>query len=128
MTMIEKEQFQEVDQTVGQRIRMRRAMLGISQQELSKKLQISFQQLQKYEKGANRVSAGKLFYIAKLLKVDIGYFYPDSNKDDYQEMLEADNVSLREQKQLLELMNNFSKIKDPKIKSMINKFVKTSAE
>lgn len=91
--MIEKEQFQEVDQTVGQRIRMRRAMLGISQQELSQKLQISFQQLQKYEKGSNRVSAGKLFYIAKLLKVDIGYFYPGSGKDDYQEILEADSIN-----------------------------------
>ncbi len=64
-----------VDKHVGRRIRERRREQQISQQEMSEILGVSYQQLQKYENGSNRVSAGRLFLIAHLLKVEVGYFY-----------------------------------------------------
>lgn len=64
-----------VDKHVGTCIRERRRELQISQQEISEILGVSYQQLQKYENGSNRVSAGRLFLLAHILKVDVGYFY-----------------------------------------------------
>ena len=64
-----------IDIHVGNRIRMRRTLLGMSQQRLGKALGLTFQQVQKYERGTNRVSAGKLFQLARILDVPIGDFY-----------------------------------------------------
>ena len=64
-----------VDDHVGERIRERRTMMGLTQEHLAKALDISYQQVQKYETGANRVSAGRLFEIAKRLEVDVAYFF-----------------------------------------------------
>ncbi len=64
-----------VDRHVGLRIRMRRKELGISQERLAEALGLTFQQVQKYERAANRVSASKLFEIARALSTSIGYFY-----------------------------------------------------
>ena len=64
-----------IDKHVGQRIRDRRRTMDISQQEISEILSVSYQQLQKYESGQNRVSAGRLFLLAHILKVDVGFFY-----------------------------------------------------
>ncbi len=64
-----------VDKHVGNCIRERRRELQISQQEISDILGVSYQQLQKYENGNNRISAGRLFLLAHILKVDVGYFY-----------------------------------------------------
>ncbi|WP_141680592.1 helix-turn-helix domain-containing protein, partial [Agrobacterium rubi] len=66
---------QAIDTHVGSRIRGRRAMLGISQATLGDSLGISFQQVQKYEKGTNRVGAGRLQRIAELLDVPITFFF-----------------------------------------------------
>ena len=64
-----------VDQHVGRRIRELRKRLGVSQERLADTLGLTFQQVQKYEKGANRVSASKLFDIAAALQTEIGYFF-----------------------------------------------------
>lgn len=64
-----------VDKHVGGRIRERRREIQISQQDMSEILGVSYQQLQKYENGSNRVSAGRIYLIAHVLKVDVGYFY-----------------------------------------------------
>lgn len=64
-----------IDIHVGKRIRIRRSFLRVSQEKLGEHLGVSFQQIQKYEKGANRIGAGQLFHIAKLLKVEPNYFY-----------------------------------------------------
>jgi transcriptional regulator with XRE-family HTH domain len=64
-----------VDRHVGLRIRMRRKELGISQEKLADALGLTFQQVQKYERAANRVSASKLFEIARALNASVGYFY-----------------------------------------------------
>ena len=67
-----------VDVHVGSLVRLRRMFLSISQEKLGKELGISFQQLQKYETGVNRIGAGRLFQIATLLGVDVGYFFEDA--------------------------------------------------
>jgi transcriptional regulator with XRE-family HTH domain len=69
-----------IDRYFGDRLRARRMMIKMSQQELGEKLGISFQQLQKYEKGTNRLSAATMVSVADILDVDIGYFYDDVSK------------------------------------------------
>jgi len=67
----------EIDRIVGQRMRQRRESLGISQGRLGRHLGLTFSQIQKYEKGANRIGAGRLYQIAKYLGVKPSYFYED---------------------------------------------------
>lgn len=64
-----------VDLHVGARIRMRRKLLGVSQERLAEQLHLTFQQVQKYERGANRVSASKLYEIARALEAPVSYFF-----------------------------------------------------
>src|SRR5436305_15092385 len=64
-----------VDRHVGLRIRMRRKELGVSQEKLAESLGLTFQQVQKYERAANRVSASKLWEIARALNTSVAYFY-----------------------------------------------------
>ena len=64
-----------VDLHVGDRMRIRRLYLGISQTALAEALGISHQQIQKYERGLNRISAGRLYQLSKLLKIDVAYFF-----------------------------------------------------
>lgn len=64
-----------VDLHVGGRVRMRRKMLGVSQERLAEALGLTFQQVQKYERGANRISASKLYDIARFLAVPVSYFF-----------------------------------------------------
>ncbi len=70
----------KVDEFVGARVRERRKQLGLSQEKLANTLGVSFQQVQKYEIGINRVSAGRLYDISNSLDVDIGYFFKGVEK------------------------------------------------
>lgn len=64
-----------IDIHVGSRVRMRRKLMGVSQEKLAEALGLTFQQVQKYERGVNRVSASKLFESSKFLGVDVSYFF-----------------------------------------------------
>lgn len=66
-----------VDVHVGSRIRMRRQFVGMSQEKLGELLGITFQQVQKYEKGSNRISASRLYYTAKILGVPVQFFFDE---------------------------------------------------
>lgn len=65
----------DIDKHIGERLKLRRNSLGVSQEKLAQELGISFQQIQKYEKGKNRIASGRLFEISKILCVNIGYFF-----------------------------------------------------
>ena len=83
----------DVDAYVGSRVRIRRMTLGISQEQLGAALGLTFQQIQKYEKGQNRIGAGRLFRIAQILSVPVQFFYeglPMTGLDD-----DADDVAER---------------------------------
>lgn len=81
-----------VDRHVGRRVCEKRISLGYNQSDLGKALGLTFQQIQKYEKGANRVSASKLWDIARFFKVDIGYFFQglSANEQGVPSMAEED--------------------------------------
>ena len=66
-----------VDIHVGNRVRQRRTLLGLSQERLASALDLTFQQVQKYERGANRIGAGRLFQLARALDVPVNYFFED---------------------------------------------------
>lgn len=66
-----------IDIHVGARLRLRRLVLGMSQEKLGEELGLTFQQVQKYEKGVNRIGAGRLFEISRVLDVPVGYFYDE---------------------------------------------------
>ncbi len=70
-----------IDILVGNRIRLRRNFLGMTQEKLASLLGITFQQIQKYEKGINRVGASRLWDISNILHTEISYFYEDINKE-----------------------------------------------
>jgi transcriptional regulator with XRE-family HTH domain len=110
-----------IDQHVGERIRARRAELGLTQEQLAQALQVSYQQVQKYETGANRISAGRIFDIARKLGVDVGYFFeglaPEAGD---QPRLEHGG----RQRSAIELVRKFAQIEDPHVRSAIAGLVK----
>lgn len=71
-----------IDRHVGSRVRMRRMLAGISQEKLGEALGLTFQQIQKYEKGANRISASRLQQIAKKLEVPVSFFFDGAPSGD----------------------------------------------
>jgi transcriptional regulator with XRE-family HTH domain len=96
------------DREIGRRIRVRRQELGLSQTELGNALQVSFQQVQKYEKGTNRISAGRLQELAQVLNVPVTFFFEDlagpTGGSKISEMLESVYA--------IRLLKAFSKIRD----------------
>ncbi|BDX00737.1 helix-turn-helix domain-containing protein [Maricaulis maris] len=89
----------DIDLHVGKRLRRRRRLLGLTQQQLAESVGIRFQQIQKYECGANRVSASRLFELAESLDVPVQYFYEGLSKRDEvngDETLAADVLSQKE--------------------------------
>ncbi len=112
-----------VDKAVGSRVRLRRSIIGLSQRELAKEIGISFQQLQKYEKGANRISAGKLFELGQILNVPINFFFDDvapksqkSTKDKFANLTQH----LVDNSDTLELVKNFLEVPKPLRKNLIS--------
>jgi transcriptional regulator with XRE-family HTH domain len=74
---VPKKQANPVDAHVGHRVRLRRMLVGMSQERLGELLGLTFQQVQKYEKGINRIGAGRLFEVSEILGVPISFFYED---------------------------------------------------
>ena len=73
-----------IDLHVGKRVRLRRTLLGLSQEQLGAELNVTFQQVQKYERGANRISASRLWDISQILDVPMGYFFDDMSESTMQ--------------------------------------------
>nr|WP_211201669.1 helix-turn-helix transcriptional regulator [Rhodobacter sp. NTK016B] len=90
-----------VDVHVGKRIRHRRWMVGMTQQQLADSVGIKFQQIQKYETGMNRVSASRLWDIARTLGVQIGFFFQGLSEDENAADVEADILANKEAMELV---------------------------
>lgn len=127
-----------VDLHVGRRMRLRRNLLGISQETLAHKLGLTFQQVQKYERGLNRISSSRLFDIRKVLNVRVSYFFDEMDEDvsagsplslslgDGSRKTADDAVAdpmLREE--AITLVNAFNKIKNPRLHRLIYHLVLT---
>jgi transcriptional regulator with XRE-family HTH domain len=118
-----------IDAQVGNRVRIRRMLIGMSQEKLGDLLGLTFQQVQKYEKGVNRIGAGRLFEIARILGVPIDFFYDgvaapiDGHAEGAPPVMEF--VSSGEG---LQLSLAFMKIKDPKVRKRVLDLVKSLAD
>jgi transcriptional regulator with XRE-family HTH domain len=120
-----------VDIHVGMRLRLRRLELKLSQKQLGEALDLSFQQVQKYEKGNNRISASKLFEIAGILEVPTLYFFEglSTGSDEVGESASGlDGLGLTQTREGLRIVKAFSKIKDPKIRRTIIHLVEKIAD
>lgn len=132
-----------VDKHVGLQIRNRRTLMGLSQEKLADSVGVTFQQVQKYERGTNRVSASRLFSFSKILGVSIDYFYDGLNGDakkkavygmaendqdafeGFSETTKAIPENLFENKEVLELVRTYYTIKDEKKRKEILRFIKS---
>ncbi|PIT68467.1 helix-turn-helix domain-containing protein [Bartonella tribocorum] len=115
-----------IDISIGTRIRYKRISMGLSQKELGSHLGVSFQQIQKYEKGLNRVSAKCLLEIAQKLQVPMSFFYADLLTADLatkEDLVSQDNPSYRDQYTYSEkehaLLKNFRELQPKKQKAIL---------
>lgn len=128
-----------VDIHVGGRLRMRRSLLGMSQEKLAEAVGLTFQQVQKYEGGTNRVSASRLYQFSKILEVPVSFFF-DQFSGEHDAILPAGGMSDNEQdpflgehyslydKETLDLIRVYYSIKDPKVRKDFFKIIKSMAE
>jgi len=111
---------QDVDRHVGARVRERRIMLGLTQQQLADLIGVTYQQAHKYERGINRVSAGRLYEIAQVLSVPVGYFFDGLQGEGTRP------VSPRE-RMCLELARNFAQIPNERHQEALSQLARVLA-
>ena len=131
-----------VDVHVGARIRLRRTLLGLSQERLGEALGLTFQQIQKYERGVNRVGASRLFDLSRVLDVPISFFYDNMPGGAALQSNAASSVqqklsgfseqaatfgddSLAGSRETLDLMRAYYRIKDPAIRKRVVDLMKS---
>jgi transcriptional regulator with XRE-family HTH domain len=116
-----------VDAHVGSRVRLRRMLLGMSQERLGESMGLTFQQVQKYEKGVNRIGASRLFQISKILDVPVQFFFEEApnlgNGKQLHGMAEPESeafiLEFLNSREGLELNRAFVKIGDAKVRKSI---------
>jgi len=111
----------DVDRYVGGRIRERRVMLGLSQQQMAHLIGVTYQQAYKYERGINRISAGRLFEIARVLRVPVSYFFEGLEGSGSEE-----DLSIR-QRMCLELARNFTQIPNERHREALSQLARVLA-
>ena len=117
-----------IDVHVGSQLKLRRILLGLSQERLADELGITFQQVQKYEKGLNRIGASRLWDLAQVLGVSVAYFYEDLDENSRNKsprkisnhLILSDNIkefdmSILLNKDIRDLINAYGQISDPKV-------------
>ena len=102
-----------IDQHVGARLRLRRTLLGLSMEKVAESLGVTYQQLQKYEIGQNRISASRLHGVAKLLDVAIPFFFDGLPEGARVEARPDREGGVRLKRETLELVRNYLRIGDP---------------
>ena len=124
----------QVDVHVGSRVRLRRTLLGMSQEKLGDALGLTFQQVQKYERGANRIGSSRLYELSRILDVPVSYFFDDmpgagaerpaapALHEPMPDAYEADHLSRRE---TLELVRAYYRIGDPSVRRRVFELVKS---
>lgn len=123
-----------VDQHVGRRVRMRRVLVGMSQERLGDALGLTFQQVQKYEKGTNRIGASRLQQIAGALDVSPAFFFEDMDAAGTSENRQVSDdasafvVDFLSTSEGLVLNKNFVRIRDPKLRRKVVELVTCLAE
>ncbi len=126
-----------IDKYVGSRVRARRVGLRISQTKLGEAIAVTFQQVQKYENGTNRIGASNLFKISKALGIEVSFFFEGVESlgeaaivnldlsDIPQSPFKEDPMASRE---AIELMHNFYRVTDENVRKRLSQFVKSLAQ
>lgn len=127
-----------VDVHVGSRVRLRRTLLGLSQEKLGEAIGLTFQQVQKYERGANRIGASRLWDLSRALDVPVSFFFEEMDDSvasrsprnvvrgtEEETETEADPMTKRE---TLELVRSYYRITDPAIRKRLYDLTKTLAK
>ncbi len=112
-----------MDVHVGRRVRLRRTLLGMNQTQLGEKLGITFQQIQKYERGSNRISASRLYQTARILDVPVSFFFDGLDKGA--NVWSPDDIWLK--RETLELVRAYYRIGDPAARGGLRKLVQAMA-
>lgn len=98
----------DIDVYLGKRLRRRRRLLGLTQQQLASAVGVRFQQIQKYECGANRISAARLWQLSEALEVPVGYFYDGlSDRTMVETNIEAEGGEMFARKETLDLVRAY---------------------
>ena len=119
-----------VDLHVGQRVRLRRIELGMSQEKLAAELGLTFQQVQKYERAANRISCSRLYHMSKVLGVDVPYFYEDygeAGPSGFAEPAATFQSDPLQRRETAELFDAFYAIDDQKLRRRLLDLARTLA-
>ena len=126
-----------VDIHVGGRVRMRRLFLGLSQEKLANAIGVSFQQLQKYERGTNRISASRLYALSKFLGVPVSWFFEDAPSErrsagaSASASREARNAAVADPmgaSETVKLVRAYYQISDPRVRKKILGVIRSVAE
>src|SRR5262245_44895492 len=127
----------QMDIHVGSRVRLRRMVIGMSQEKLGEKMGLTFQQIQKYEKGTNRIGASRLHQLSQIMDVPVGFFFEDaphhmsrqSGAPGFAESkTEAFLLDFLNSRDGLELNRAFVKITDPKVRKRVVELVRALSE
>ena len=126
-----------VDGHVGTRIRARRLELGMSQKKLGESVSLTFQQIQKYERGANRIGSGRLYEFSRILGVPVAYFFEGAMEFQTKQVKPADAVlnaqglpsaSMLDKRETLDLVRAYYRITSPRLRKRLFELVKAAAE
>ena len=128
-----------IDVHVGARVRLRRSLLGLSQERLGEALGLTFQQVQKYERGANRIGASRLYDLARVLDVPVAFFFDDMSDEVArrsprlmtpglaEEPAEAPAPDLMSRRETAELVRAYYRIADPRVRRRVLDLAKALA-
>ena len=129
-----------IDLYVGSRVRLRRSILGMSQERLAAELGVTFQQVQKYERGANRIGASRLWDLAQVLGVSVDFFYQDIDtattnqsprkmyaRPELAEEIADFDMNMLTRRDVGNLLRAYSTIQDPKLQKSLLDFYHTPA-
>lgn len=111
--------IEKIDKHIGQKIYSLRLAQGLSRIQLAEVIGVTHQQLQKYEKGSNRISVGRLVLIAKALAKEVSYFYEDLDSEKQELMV------TQHQRMCIEVSRNFMKIQNSEYQNAVNTLVKS---
>lgn len=123
-----------IDIHVGARVRMRRVLIGMSQEKLGERLSLTFQQIQKYEKGTNRIGASRLQQISEILGVPVSYFFEGTpvpqptTSTGFSESASTFVVDFLSTVEGLQLNKAFIRIEDPRVRKKVVELVKALAK
>ena len=123
-----------VDIHVGGRVRLRRALLGMNQGKLAEALGLAFQQVQKYERGANRISSSKLYHLSQILDVPVSFFFDDMPEDvaaagEYgmsDASQDRHGAGTMTRQETLELVRAYYRIPDERLRSTVRSLIKAA--